>query len=227
MTDELRDERLSRLYREASAAEPPAALDAAILAAARAEVKPKPARRAGWRRWGAPAGLAATLVLTVTLTLLVRQEQALRDEALPAAPPAPAVTPAPGEAMAPPAASSADPSTAPVRPRTVPPLREAERRAPAPMAAPPQPAPALHAAPQPSAESKSLQAAPAAEDAADIRAKREAPRKEAAAGAARAPEPWIEEIRQLRRQGKEKEAAEALAAFRNAYPDFRLPDDLR
>jgi len=54
-------------------------------------------------------------------------------------------------------------------------------------------------------------------------------RKEAAglSAALRAPEPWLEEIRQLRRAGKEKEAAEALAAFRKAYPDFKLPEDLR
>ena len=48
MTDELRDERLSRLYRESDRIEPPPALDSAILAAAREAVKPAPRRRP-WR----------------------------------------------------------------------------------------------------------------------------------------------------------------------------------
>ena len=41
------------------------------------------------------------------------------------------------------------------------------------------------------------------------------------------PETWIEEIRQLRRQGKAEEAARRLAELRQAYPDFPLPEDLR
>ena len=65
MTDELRDERLSRLYRESAAGEPPPALDAVILAAARAAVAPAPPRRPGWRAWMLPTSLAATVVLTV------------------------------------------------------------------------------------------------------------------------------------------------------------------
>lgn len=53
-------------------------------------------------------------------------------------------------------------------------------------------------------------------------------RKEAAGAAmARLPAQWLEDIRQLKQQGKEKEAAESLADFRKAYPDYRLPDDLR
>jgi len=229
MTDELRDERLTRLYREGATAEPPAALDAAILAAARAEVAPKPARRrAGWQRWCAPAGLAATVVLTVTLTLLVRQEQALREEALPpsVAPQAPAAAPAPKQEPVPPAVSPAVPAAPPAKAKAAPLLREAERRVPAEVAVPPQQAPALPAAAPPALESKSLQAAPAAADAVDMRPRREALRKEAA-GAARTPEQWLEEIRRLRREGREAEADAALAEFRKAHPDYRLPDDLR
>lgn len=45
--------------------------------------------------------------------------------------------------------------------------------------------------------------------------------------ALRAAEDWLEEIRALKRQGREGEAQEALAQFRRAYPDYALPDDLR
>jgi hypothetical protein len=43
----------------------------------------------------------------------------------------------------------------------------------------------------------------------------------------RSPQAWIEEIRALRRQGREREALEAIERFRRAYPDFVLPEDLR
>ena len=38
---------------------------------------------------------------------------------------------------------------------------------------------------------------------------------------------WLEEIRALRRQGREEEAARRLAEFRAAYPDYPLPEDLK
>lgn len=38
---------------------------------------------------------------------------------------------------------------------------------------------------------------------------------------------WLEEIRALKKQGREREAQEALAQFRRAYPDYALPADLR
>lgn len=45
--------------------------------------------------------------------------------------------------------------------------------------------------------------------------------------AARSPEAWLEEIRELRRAGREAEWREALARFRARYPDVPLPADLR
>ena len=76
--DDLRDKQLSHLYRAAAGAEPPEALDRAILAAARAEAAPAKARkRAWWQTWAGPVSVAATVVLTVTLTLMVQQEQEL------------------------------------------------------------------------------------------------------------------------------------------------------
>lgn len=76
------DPKLSRLYREASTENPPPALDAAILAAARERVSMPRGRerwqRAGrsswWSRWVAPASAMATLVLAVSIAFLVERE---------------------------------------------------------------------------------------------------------------------------------------------------------
>jgi hypothetical protein len=70
------DPKLSRLYREASTEGPPAALDAAILAAARKQIaKPRRRARSSWVRWMAPASALATLVVAVSLAFLVEREQ--------------------------------------------------------------------------------------------------------------------------------------------------------
>jgi TolA-binding protein len=45
--------------------------------------------------------------------------------------------------------------------------------------------------------------------------------------APKAPEAWLEAIRSLRRQGKLAEAEQSLREFRAAYPEYRLPEDLR
>lgn len=239
MSDDIRDERLSRLYREAEAAAPPEALDRAILAASRAALAPA-RRRARWQAWTLPMGVAATLVLTVTLTLLVQREQEppLGEAPLPRAPAAapqeraepgaelPAKTAAPPaakreavrrEAEAPPPA----PTPAASRPASQPPAVEQK--------ALPAPAPEAVGAAEPARPAAAMrrQSAPAA-DAVEMRAKSAPLRKEAAgAAAARTPEPWLEEIRQLKAQGRDQQAAEALAEFRQAYPDYRLPEDLR
>lgn len=241
MSDDIRDERLSRLYREAEAAAPPEALDRAILAASRAALAPA-RRRARWQAWTLPMGVAATLVLTVTLTLMVQREQEppLGEAPLPRAPAAaPQERAEPGAEL--PAKTAAPPAA----------KREAVRReAEAPPAAPvPTPAASRPASQPPAVEQKALpapvpeavgaadsarpaaamrrQSAPAA-DAVEMRAKSAPLRKEAAgAAAARTPEQWLEEIRQLKAQGRDQQAAEALAEFRQAYPDYRLPEDLR
>jgi hypothetical protein len=70
------DPKLSRLYREASTDQPPAALDSAILAAARTQagLARRPAR-ASWVRWMAPTSALATLVVAVSLAFLVGRER--------------------------------------------------------------------------------------------------------------------------------------------------------
>lgn len=241
--DDTRDEQLSRLYREAAGEEPSEAMDRAILAAARAEAAPvQPRKRAWWQTWAAPAGVAVTVVLTVTLTLMVQQEQELP---APKAPPAktdevdPAVKPSVPQIKAnqEDARPEAERPVEPPRPAQPPwpapmPLareKKAEPVAPSGAVAPraPMAESAESAAPAIPAAEMRRQAAPAA-DAVELRAKSAPLRKEAVGAApARTPEQWLEDIRRLKQQGKDKEAAAALADFRKAYPDFRLPDDLR
>jgi hypothetical protein len=85
-----RDPRLARLYQAASGEEPPSALDAAILAAARREVgarpqvvgaagggsgeMPMPVVRAK-RNWYVPVSIAAVMVLSVSLVMTVQHEK--------------------------------------------------------------------------------------------------------------------------------------------------------
>jgi hypothetical protein len=70
-----RDPRLERWYREAAHEEPPAHLDAAIVAAARREVGARPrALSSALRRWHVPVSIAAVVVVSVTLVILVREE---------------------------------------------------------------------------------------------------------------------------------------------------------
>ena len=70
-----RDPRLDRAYRAGAREEPPAHLDAAILAAARREVgaRPRPVS-ARLRAWRVPVSIAAVVVLSVSLVTLVREE---------------------------------------------------------------------------------------------------------------------------------------------------------
>lgn len=83
--DQLHDEELARLYREAGQEEPSPALDARILAAARAapaaradRVRPPRAATSWVSSWRIPVALAATVLLTSTLTLVLRDDEAGR-----------------------------------------------------------------------------------------------------------------------------------------------------
>lgn len=69
------DPKLSRLYREASSESPPAALDAAILAAAKQAAAQRRPARSSWVRWMAPASALATLLVAVSLAFLMQREQ--------------------------------------------------------------------------------------------------------------------------------------------------------
>lgn len=104
-----RDPKLSRLYRQGSRAEPPAALDAAILAAAQRSARPR--RTPWWQRLQVPVALAATVMLTVMLTLTMErnppQEAAPSTAPLPA--PAPVAVPEPRQSAEPPPVAAKKP----------------------------------------------------------------------------------------------------------------------
>lgn len=112
-----RDSRIERLYREAARHQPPAHLDAAILAAARREVGAGPRSLASrLRRWHVPISIAAVVVVSVSLIVLVQEEEGKREAAR-----SDLAIPAITDHAAAPAASGAPPAIA----------KEAMREAPA------------------------------------------------------------------------------------------------
>jgi hypothetical protein len=234
MTEE-RDPKVSAAYRELGDAEPPRALDDAILAAARREAGARPgfAGRASPQRWYAPLATAAVLVLAVALTLHTRVE----GPALEA--PAPVVQ-VPAKPTADVVAKAAPESA---RPKAAAPAKSAEPRAFVPDPAPPAaPTPAIEPLAQVPAARQAASAAGAAAPAADERPGRadlardrarplaaaESMAKRAEAPAlVETPERELERIADLRRQERHEEADKALAEFRKRHPDFRIPDALR
>jgi hypothetical protein len=199
--DEVRDERLSELYRATRAAEPPAWLDRCILAAARTAMKPPPApaiplpRRRGSRFWAVPVALAATVVLAVGLSRWLppvgelggipapMEEKAARSLAQPAAELDAVRAKSADTAVAPPAAPLQSVPASPAASRSSAP---ASRSAESPRAEPP-----------PQGAGKANVHGPA------IR---------------RPPAAWRAEIAELRRQGRHAEAEARLAEFRRHYP---------
>lgn len=156
-------DKLARGYRDLAREEPPGALDAKILAAARREVEAP--RRSRSPRWMVPVSLAAVVMLGVGLTLRMQMEQpgietSMSRDSLPASAPQ-AERPKPQAATEPmPAApveskpATADRARAPARPpKPAPapaPERPAQRPDPNPFADAPvalQQAPAAPAAP--------------------------------------------------------------------------------
>lgn len=243
--DDLRDPALSRLYRDAQGGEPPAALDAAILAAARAAVQPQPRRRSWWQRLQVPVTLAATVVLGVMLSLTMERHPS-ESRPVPAAP-APTLPATPAAAPA----SPAEPVAGAPRPAPREQAPEAKRRSEiaAPAAPPLPPAQNQGVVPPASTADAAIAPAPAAasptaakaqalsvESEARLRESADARKMEAAPAAAgraanstpaQAPEAWLDEIRRLRRQGQMEMAEQRLQEFRRAFPAYPLPDDLR
>lgn len=228
---ELRDRRLDAAYRDAPREEPPAELDARVRAAAHRAVAAGPrslaarTRRSALAGWRLPLSIAATALIAVTVSLMVREEESIvsRPEA-----PAPATRPAAPAVTPPPPAPAGG-------------ARTRDQATPAPLEREPAAAaPARPAIPPPPAErptSREERPWPgAASDAAQSDRERVAPARAPAAvrGAApalgqtapRTPELWLEEIRRLRAEGREDEAAAEIAELARRYPDFRLPPDL-
>ena len=239
MADE-RDPKLSQHYRDLEPLEPPAELDRRILAAARerqAAHAPLVAP-AGRHRWYYSLAAAAVLVLAVAITLHVERDR-----------PDPETT-----ATAPQARSGTitrEPPAESKRADAAPAVAESRPSSPAADApalekpAAPTPRPAAKAQAKAKAEA---QAVPEARDAMQAqgetqeRARREssvmarsAPAQPDVGGAAAArvappperPEPWLERIAELRSRGRHAEADRELAAFRRAYPDYRLSEVMR
>ena len=261
------DAGLSRLYQASASNEPPAALDAAILKAARAAVtqKPLPMPQPWWKRLRAPVTIAATVMLAVMLTLTVdRNPPQVGQEFTQQSTPQPAreaaqkamPSPLPAPASAVPAdagASRADRAgvareAVPAAPAVI--VDRAEKKAKATdfvpaapqMAAPPAAMESRGEAttaatgklenaegrggalPERARSADAASPAPAMAPAGAAAAMRESTAKRVA------PRPeivWLDEIRSLRRQGREEEAARRLAEFRAAYPDYPLPEDLK
>ncbi|MGH8560966.1 MAG: hypothetical protein ACRES4_03290, partial [Nevskiales bacterium] len=221
---------VSRLYREAPADVPPPELDAKIRAVARRELA---ARRP---RWMMPLSAAAVLMLSVGVLLRMQQEGVTSIPVEEAATQAPAATFQTPPESAPIVTEPAPDATATPVPRTDAPAAERSRESeahesegvvaepfPAPAPAParrktqPQSANEAVSAPSRDASETSMSPPAAAGDAA--RAERSAPE--------RAPQDWIEHIRRLRAEGRDTEAAAELKTFRERYPDYPLPEDLR
>jgi hypothetical protein len=240
-----RDEALSRLYRQAAVAEPSPAVDALILAAARrqaAEPLTAPRVSGGWRCWLAPVGVLATILLTVSLTLNIEREQ--RDLLpTPAAPPIPkSFTATPQQATVAPPAEAAKPALSAERrakaqaeglPARAPAaaqiqggeIQRDEMRAvmPTPQFVP-SPATAVEGAAGRMSSTESAGPAAVRAPAPAVADKRE---RAMAKATIRAPDDWIEEIRRLKREGRAVEVRQQLEAFQRAYPDYRLPEDLK
>ena len=125
-----RDSGLDRLYRATGREEPPARLDAAILAAAHREVGARPRTQPhALSRWQVPVSIAAVVVLSVSLVTVVREEGG--EQLLQAPVSAPAQPPVAEPAPSAPAVSEMvrprSPGAAPAPSRSAP--REAPSRA--------------------------------------------------------------------------------------------------
>ncbi|MGQ0699754.1 MAG: hypothetical protein ACT4PZ_16110 [Panacagrimonas sp.] len=244
-------DRIGAAYREASRGESaPAELDAAILLAAKEAVRTPLRRRP---RWLQPLVVAATLVLSLGVLLNLWRDPETRQQVVPQ--PSAGIAEQNFELDGPVAdraAASAEPVEAKPEPKhgQAPSLARTEarpaRRSKDSAAAMPESA-APQAAPppvSPAAQAMTEQAAGAIAESREADAKRESESSSDALRASRFgskaadpgavdqaaildPDTWIERIRKILERDDEKSARLELEAFRKAYPDRVLPDDLR
>jgi hypothetical protein len=210
MAEQERDERVSAAYRGLGREEPPAGLDAAILAAAR---RPR-------RRWAVPVSIAAVVVLAVGVTLRVQLEQPEESQPVAMAPrvlEAPATPPdVPSEAKRERRAVAAAPAPtqrqAPAGGSATTGVRGTDIRLGA-----------ADEAPRQEVQGTIAPAAPAAGrldyGTVAIGAK--------IAGKPETPEEWLERIARLRAEGKDREADENLAEFKRRHPDYQISEKMR
>jgi len=203
MTEPERDPRILQAYGDLGHEAPPAALDAAILAAAR--------RRGA--RWHVPVAAAAALVLAVGVALVVQREELRSNEEV---------------ALAPQVIATPEPAA---RREKLADARKLERTVPA--AAPPapvaaSPAPLAEAAGRadqaPASAAARIAPQPAEDRAASVAG---AVHKSDAVGKVQSPADWLKRIAELREAGRHQEADERLAGFRRRYPDYEIPEAMR
>ncbi|HSW14808.1 MAG TPA: hypothetical protein VLI06_18330 [Solimonas sp.] len=204
------------------------------------------------RRW--PYGLAAVVVLSFSTLLLIREDPVARkavmvDEAAMSAemPQAPAAARPVTEALTQTPVEAAADAAPPPPPA---PAREETRRArSAPPMAAPEPVEDYHAEPPAAAAETAPAPQPQMSAPAAPPVLREQLRKEEGRGAsmdapaakslggasmadsmerdAEAPEQWLQRIRELLAQGQREQARRELQAFREAWPQVEIPEDLR
>jgi hypothetical protein len=244
---------VSERYRASAQDEPPARLDAAVLAAARRDVG-KPVKR---RNWQMPASIAAVLVIGISLVLMVRDnEPPLPSLGQPAADEAKLAKSAPAQlAMkAKPRVSTDPPREArPSRERSARPDREPQAReevaiaqgnsvrdsAVSGAAIPPVPAPAAPAvaAPAKSVEQEGPQMAVSGalssrKKAEVLSAIPQSRRNDESlqlqdSAAPVKPQDWLRRIDDLLRDGKDADARAQLLDFRKQFPSYPLAQRLQ
>src|SRR5687768_2558222 len=162
--------RIPERYRELAVEAPPAALDAAILAASRRAVGARPGRA---QRWFAPVSVAAVLVLGIGVALRMQVEQPGVETSLPQAeyPVPSSAAPEPPPAMAPGTATTESSAAGAAQAGAAPTAPIAEKpAAAATIAAPEAPRPAPRAS-RAAKEAEQRQASPRAPSA-DVAASR-------------------------------------------------------
>lgn len=219
MADEF-DTKVSAAYRALGAAEPPGALDEAILAAARREAGAKPAPlavRAVRRRWYAPLATAAVLVLAVAVTLNVQRDRP--DIEPPAETRAKVKVEAPAEtAKKEMAIAAAKPDARPKAPARA----EREQRQERVTQKAPE---AFPLASQDERATEAVQdAGSGAAAASSVFSAKPALQRERAT---LAPDQELERIAELRRQQKHDEADKALTEFRQRFPGYTITESMR
>ena len=236
------DDDVAKLYHEGAAEAPPAALDRAILKAARESAVPaRKVRKPWWLRLALPLQLALSAVLVTMLALTVDRnppempavKERTQPQQAPAAAP-PAAAPAAGELPAAPAASAAK-ARRQVPPESRASSPEAERKADAVSEAMPVPgrsdrAPAAKAEAgrlaAPSGARSQEAAAPGAGDAVPgVASSAVAPAANRAA-APRSPSDWLAAIERLAAAGEKIAARAELEAFHKAFPNYPVPERL-
>ncbi len=230
---------IQKLYQEGSANEPPAALDRAILIAARDSVAPSRKPRPWWLRFALPLQLAFSVVLVVMLALNLErnpsdissvtkgvESQPAPDAGSRKASPAVADSAAGRSSAAPPATEAKARPAAP--PDSAVPSPGTARKAEATSAALPVPG----RSEQDAAESAATVGVPLPETAkarsasSGLSLSAEAPAANGIAAARRPPE-WLAAIDRLAQTGEKAAARDELEAFRKAYPEYPVPDKLK